>query len=57
VSHNPEPESTEKAEEVKKRHPWAAMGWEVWGMGASMGSAAAALMLLIALIFMLRFAG
>jgi hypothetical protein len=41
---------------VKRRHPWAAMGWEVWGLGASMGSAAAAVMLLIALVVMLRFA-
>jgi hypothetical protein len=53
VTHAPE----EKGAEVKKRHPWAAMGWELWGMGASMGTAAAALMLLIALVFMLRFAG
>ena len=55
MSHDPE--SEQKPEEVKKRHPWAAMGWELWGMGASMGTAAAALMLLMALVFMLRFAG
>jgi hypothetical protein len=55
VSHVEEPDP--KGEDVKKRHPWASMGWELWGMGASMGTAAAALMLLIALIFMLRFAG
>jgi hypothetical protein len=56
VTDEPEPQE-EPDSEVKKRHPWAAMGWELWGMGASMGSAAAALMLLMALVFMLRFAG
>jgi hypothetical protein len=52
VSHDPEA----RRPEVKRRHPWASMGWELWGLGASMGSAAAAVMLLVALIVMLRFA-
>jgi hypothetical protein len=43
-------------DEAKRRHPWASMGWELWGLGASMGSAAAAVMLLFALVVMLRFA-
>ena len=49
-------DAEEPRAEVKRRHPWAAMGWELWGLGASMGSVAAAVMLLIALVFMLRFA-
>ena len=52
MSHDPE----QPRKDVKRRHPWASMGWELWGLGASMGSAAAALMLLLALIVMLRFA-
>jgi hypothetical protein len=52
LSHDPEA----KRAEVKRRHPWASMGWELWGLGASMGSVAAAVMLLLALVVMLRFA-
>jgi hypothetical protein len=52
VSHDP----GRPREEVKRRHSWASMGWELWGLGASMGSAAAAVMLLLALVIMLRFA-
>jgi hypothetical protein len=52
VSEEPE----EQRDEVKRRHPWASMGWELWGLGASMGTLAAALMLLMALALMLRFA-
>jgi hypothetical protein len=51
MSHEPEPGA-----DVRRRHRWASLGWEAWGLGASMGTAAAALMLLMALVFMLRFA-
>ncbi|HET9322693.1 MAG TPA: hypothetical protein VFO03_02365 [Gaiellaceae bacterium] len=50
------PDAHDERDELKRRHPWASLGWEMWGLGASMGTLAAVLMLLMALAFMLRFA-
>jgi hypothetical protein len=40
-------------EEVRRRHRWAAFGWDLYALGSLLNAAAVSLILLAALIFML----
>jgi hypothetical protein len=38
---------------VRRRHRWASLGWDLYGLMALMNAAAIAVILLVAMIFML----
>ena len=43
----------EQRKELERRHPFAAMGWALYGLGAYLGAVAGAAILLFALVYML----
>jgi hypothetical protein len=40
-------------EETRRRHRWASFGWDLYALGSLLNAAAVALILVVALIFML----